>query len=53
MFSTKQNKAEKVSEWIQLVHKLESKFRETALQDCEQDEMAGVLTLVDKFKDTG
>ena len=49
-FSTKQNKVEGVSEWIQRVQKLGSKFREAALQDCEQDERAGILTLADKLR---
>jgi hypothetical protein len=46
LFSTKQSKAENVSEWIQRVQKLGSKFREYALQDCEPDEM----TLADKLR---
>jgi len=50
LFSTKQNKAESVSEWIQRIQKLGSKFREDALQDCEQDERAGILTLADKLR---
>jgi hypothetical protein len=50
LFSTKQNKAESVSEWIQRVQKLGSKFTEAALQDCEQDERAGILTLADKLR---
>jgi len=50
LFSTKQSKAESVSEWIQRVQKLGSKFREAALQDCEQDEWAGILTLADKLR---
>ena len=29
---------------------LGSKFREAALQDCEQDERAGILTLADKLR---
>ena len=49
-FSTKQSKAESVSEWIQRVQKLGSKFREAALQDCEQDERAGILTFADKLR---
>jgi superfamily I DNA and/or RNA helicase len=49
LFSTK-IKAESVSEWIQRVQKLSSKFREAALQDCEQDERAGILTLSDKLR---
>jgi len=44
------DKAESVSEWIQRVQKLGSKFREAAPQDCEQDERAGVLTLADKLR---
>jgi len=50
LFSTKQSKAESVSEWIQRVQKLGSKFREAALQDCELDERAGILTLADKLR---
>jgi hypothetical protein len=50
MFHTKQSKSESVSEWIERVHKLGSKFREAALQDCEQDERAGTLTLADKLR---
>ena len=50
MFSTKQSKAENVSEWIQRVQKLGSKFKVVALQDCEQDERAGILTLADKLR---
>jgi hypothetical protein len=50
LFSTKQSKTESVSEWIQRVQKLGSKFREAALQDCEQDERAGILTLADKLR---
>ena len=50
LFSTKQTKGENVSEWIQRVQKLGSKFREAALQDCEQEERAGILTLADKLR---
>jgi hypothetical protein len=50
LFSTKQSKAESVSEWIQRVQKLGSTFREAALQDCEQDERAGILTFADKLR---
>jgi len=32
------------------VQKLGSKFREAALQDCEQDERAGILTLADMLR---
>jgi len=50
LFSTKQSKAKGVSEWIQRIQNLGSKFREAALQDCEQDERAGILTLADKLR---
>jgi hypothetical protein len=50
LFSTKQSKVESVSEWIQRVQKLGSKFREAVLQDCEQDERAVILTLADKLR---
>ena len=50
LLSTKQSKAESVSEWIQRVQKLEWKFREAALQDCEKDERAGILTLAYKLR---
>jgi hypothetical protein len=50
LFSSKQSKAESVSEWIQHVQKLGSKFREAALQDCKQDERAGILKLADKLR---
>jgi hypothetical protein len=49
LFSTKQNRSETVSEWIQQVQKLGSKFQEAALQDCEPDEKAGILTFADKL----
>lgn len=49
-FSTQQTKGESVSEWIERVQKLGSKFREAALQDCEQEERAGILTLAGKLR---
>jgi hypothetical protein len=50
LFSTKQSRTESVSEWIQRKQNLGSKFREAALQDCEQDERTGILTLADKLR---
>ena len=50
LFSTKQRKSENVSEWIQRVQRLGSRFREAALQDCEQEERAGILTFADKLR---
>jgi hypothetical protein len=46
LFSTRQTRAETVSEWIQRAQKLGSKFREAALQDCEP----GILNLADKSR---
>jgi hypothetical protein len=39
-----------VSEWTQWVQKLVSKFMEAALQDCEPEEKAGILTTADKLR---
>jgi hypothetical protein len=49
-FSTKQTKAESVSDWIQRIQRLGSKFREAALQDCQPEERAGILKLTDKLR---
>ena len=35
---------------IQRLQKIGSKFRKAALQDCEQDERASILTLADKLR---
>ena len=43
LFRTKQNKAESVSEWIQRVQKLGSKFREAALQDYTRSQVQEYL----------
>jgi hypothetical protein len=37
LFSTKQNRSETVSQWIQRVQELGSSFREAALHDCKDD----------------
>jgi hypothetical protein len=50
LFSIKQSKGEIVSDWIQRVQKQGSKFCDAALQDCEQDERAGILTVADKLR---
>jgi hypothetical protein len=50
LFSAKKSKSEAVSEWIQMIQKLGSKFREAALHGCEADERAGILTLAGKFR---
>jgi hypothetical protein len=50
LFSARQGKSENVSVWIQKIQKLESKFREAALHDCESDKRAGILTLTDKLR---
>jgi hypothetical protein len=38
-----------VSEWIQKIQTLGSKFRESALQDCNEEEHAGILKSSDKL----
>jgi hypothetical protein len=50
LFKAKQQKVENVSEWIQRIQSLGSKFRESALQDYRENEKAGILTLADKLR---
>jgi hypothetical protein len=50
LFGAKQGKNESISEWIQNVQRLSSKFREAALQDCEDDERIGIVALADKLR---
>ena len=50
LFGAKQGKNESVSEWIQNIQRLSSKFRESALQDCEDDERIGIVALADKLR---
>jgi hypothetical protein len=49
LFGAKQGKNDSISGWIQNVQKLSSKFREAALQDCE-DERVGTVALADKLR---
>jgi molybdopterin-guanine dinucleotide biosynthesis protein len=51
LFGAKQGKNESISEWIQNIQRLSSKFREAALQDCEDDERIGIIALADKLRD--
>jgi hypothetical protein len=46
----RQGKNDNISEWVQNVQKLISKFREAALQDCEDDERVGIVALADKLR---
>jgi hypothetical protein len=46
----KQGKNESISEWIQNIQRLSSKFREAALQDCEDDERIGIVALAAKLR---
>jgi len=46
----KQGKNESISEWIQNIQSLSSKFRGAALQDCEHDEQIGLVALADKLR---
>jgi hypothetical protein len=41
LLGARQGKNDSLSEWIQNIPKLSSKFREAALQDCEDDERVG------------
>jgi hypothetical protein len=50
LFGAKQGKGEKSSEWIQNIQRLSSKFRDAALQDCEDDERIGIVALGDKLR---
>ena len=50
LFWARQGKSESVSEWIQKIQRLSSKFREAALQDCEDDERIGIVALADKLR---
>jgi hypothetical protein len=50
LFGAKQGKYDSVSEWIQNIQRLSSKFREAALQDCEDEERIGIVALADKLR---
>jgi hypothetical protein len=50
LFGAKQGKSESISEWIQNIQRLSLKFREAALQDCEEDERIGIVALADKLR---
>jgi hypothetical protein len=50
LFRARQEKSENISEWIQKIQALGSKFREAALKDCTSVERAGVLTLSDRLR---
>jgi hypothetical protein len=50
LFKAKQNKPESVSEWIQKIQTLGSKFRESALLNCNDEERAGILNLSDMLR---
>jgi hypothetical protein len=50
LFGERQSKNENVTEWIQKIQRLSSKFREAALQDCEEDERVGIAALADKLR---
>jgi hypothetical protein len=48
LFGAKQSKSESISEWILNGQRRSSKFREAAVQDCEEDERVGIVALADK-----
>jgi hypothetical protein len=45
LFKASRGKSDSVSQWIQKIRTLGSKFREAALTDCSDEERAGILTL--------
>jgi len=45
LFGARHGKNESVSEWIKKIQRFSSKFREAALQDCEDDERVGIVAL--------
>jgi hypothetical protein len=46
----KQGKTKNLSEWIQRIQMLGSKFRKCALLNCRKEERARILTLADKLR---
>jgi hypothetical protein len=50
LFRAKQQKSESITEWIQKIQTLGSKFRECALLNCNEEERAGILNLSDKLR---
>ena len=50
LFGARQGKNDSISEWIQNIQRLSSKFREAALQDCEDEERLGIVALADKLR---
>jgi hypothetical protein len=52
LFKAKQNKSESVTEWIQKIQTLGSKFRECALLNCNEEERTGILNLSVKLRNT-
>ena len=50
LFGATQGKNESNYEWIHNIQRLSSKFREAALEDCEDDERVGIVALADIFR---
>jgi hypothetical protein len=50
LFKARQGKSDSISEWIQKIQTLGSKFREAALTDCTNGERAGILSLSDRLR---
>jgi hypothetical protein len=50
LFRARQNKTENVSQWIKQMQILGSKFTESALLNCREEERAGILNLADKLR---
>jgi hypothetical protein len=50
LFKAKQENTDSVSDWIQKIQGLGSKFREAALTDCTDEERPSILTLSDRLR---
>ena len=50
LFGARQGRNKSITEWIQTIQKLSSKFRAAAFQDSEDDERVGIVTLADKLR---
>jgi hypothetical protein len=50
LFGAKQGKSESISEFIQDIQRLRSKFREASLLDCKDDERVYIVARTDKLR---
>jgi hypothetical protein len=50
LFEARQDKNDSISEWIQNIQRLSSKFKKAALQDCEDNGRVGFVALAYKLR---